>query len=143
MIHNGRDLARFHPPSERERIEARRALGVEDRQVIASLGRLEVQKGHCFLVDALARLVPQWPFLVALFAGSGELEADLMLQRDRAGLGERIKFLGMVRAPEQVLAGADVVVLPSLFEGLPLAAVEALGCGLQWLPATSMELARL
>jgi glycosyltransferase involved in cell wall biosynthesis len=128
LIYNGRDLTRFHPPSERERAEARRALGVEDRQVLVTLGRLEAQKGHCFLIDAIAQLAPQWPALVALLAGSGELEADLMLQRDRAALGERIRFLGMVRAPERVLAAADVVVLPSLFEGLPLVAVEALAC---------------
>ena len=130
LIYNGRDLTRFHPPSERERAEARRALGVEDRQVLVTLGRLEAQKGHSFLIDAIARLAPQWPSLVALFAGTGELEADLMLQRDRGALGQRIRFLGMVSEPERVLAAADVVVLPSLFEGLPLAAVEALACAL-------------
>jgi glycosyltransferase involved in cell wall biosynthesis len=130
LIHNGRDLIRFHPPSQRERTEARTALGVEDRQVVVTLGRFEIQKGHRFLIEALALLAPQWPSLIALFAGSGELEADLMLQRDSATLGERIKFLGMSREPERILAAADVVVLPSLFEGLPLTAVEALACAL-------------
>jgi len=128
LIHNGRDLKRFRPWSEHERAQARSALGLSDEMVIVALGRLEPQKGHTFLIKAVARLAPRWPYLVALFAGSGELEADLMFQRDRAGLGERIKFLGMVRDPERLLAVADVVTLPSLFEGLPLTAVEALAC---------------
>jgi len=128
MIYNGRDLGRFRPWSERERAQARSALGLSDQLVVVTIGRLEPQKGHVFLIDAIARLAPRWPSLVALFAGSGELEADLMFQRDRAGLGERIKFLGMVNEPERLLAVADVVALPSLFEGLPLSAVEALAC---------------
>jgi glycosyltransferase involved in cell wall biosynthesis len=129
LIHNGRDLTRFRPSSDRERAEARAALGVDAQQVVVMLGRLEEQKGHTFLIDAISRLASRRPSLVALFAGSGELETDLLLQRDRAALRERIKFLGAVREPEKVLAAADVVVLPSLFEGLPLAAIEALACG--------------
>jgi glycosyltransferase involved in cell wall biosynthesis len=129
LIYNGRDLNRFHPPTEHERAEARAALGIEDRRAIVVLGRLEEQKGHTFLIEAIARLIPRWPSLVALFAGSGGLKANLMLQRDRAALSKHIEFLGIVPRSEGILAAADVVVLPSLFEGLPLAAIEALACG--------------
>ncbi len=125
-ILNGRDLIRFHPPTSTEIASARAALGVTDEQVVMVLGRLEPQKGHAFLIDAFKKLAPRWPKLVAFFAGSGALESELKASCEAAGLKERIRFLGYRGDTERLLAAADIVVLPSLFEGLPLIAIETL-----------------
>jgi len=137
-IHNGRDLTRFHPPSRAEIARARAELGLSDKQVLLVLGRLEPQKGHEFLIDALRRVVPRWPKLVALFAGEGRLESELMARREAAHLTEHISFLGYRADTERLLAAADLVVLPSLFEGLPLVAVETLAMGRPFV-ATDVE----
>jgi len=138
VVYNGRDLSRFRPPTEQERIQARAALQIGDAQMALVLGRLEPQKGHTYMLQALEMLATEWPRLITLFAGTGQLEADLMYMRDRAGLGDRVRFLGMVRDPMPLLAAADVVVLPSLYEGLPLVAIEALACAIAMV-ATSVE----
>jgi glycosyltransferase involved in cell wall biosynthesis len=90
------------------------------------LGRLEQQKGHVFLIEAFKGLAARRPKLIALFAGSGALECELKIRCEAAGLTDRIVFLGYRDDTEQLLAAADLVVLPSLFEGLPLVAVETL-----------------
>ena len=125
-ILNGRDLARFHPPTPGESERARAELGVSDQQVVMVLGRLEQQKGHVFLIEAFRQLAPRWPKLVAFFAGTGALESELKASCEVSGLTDRITFLGYRNDTERLLAAADIVVLPSLFEGLPLVAIEAL-----------------
>jgi len=125
-IYNGRDLTRFHPSTPAETMRARAELGLSDKQVVIVLGRLEPQKGHVFFIEAFRKLAPRWPKLIALFAGSGALESELKACCEAAHLTDRITFLGHRNDTERLLAAADLVVLPSLFEGLPLVAIETL-----------------
>jgi glycosyltransferase involved in cell wall biosynthesis len=128
-IYNGRDLRRFRPRLAHERAHARRELAVTDAQVLLVLGRLEPQKGHAYLIEAMQGLVQHWPRLVALFAGTGSLQGELEKRCHAAGLGRKIRFLGQRNDSERLLTAADIVVLPSLYEGLPLVAIEALASG--------------
>jgi glycosyltransferase involved in cell wall biosynthesis len=127
VIHNGRDLVNFRPPTPRDTAVARAQLGLCAGPVILTVARLDEQKGHRFLIDALGPLVRFQPHLVALFVGDGPLERELKAQSDAAGLTDHIRFLGYRADVARCLAAADVVALPSLYEGLPLAAIEALG----------------
>lgn len=129
VIHNGRDLERYHPLGAQERAETRRALGLGGDPALLVLARLDDQKGHRFLIDAIGQLVRRWPRLTALFAGDGPLKDALSAQCAALGLGGRVRFLGYRDDIPRLLAAADVVVLPSLYEGLPLAAIEALAAG--------------
>ncbi|MGA9525397.1 MAG: glycosyltransferase family 4 protein [Myxococcaceae bacterium] len=111
------------PCNEAERGAARRLFGIPpDAAVLAVVGRLSVEKGHAVLFDALRHL-PRRPVL--LVAGDGALEAEL---RRRAG-GLDVRWLGFRHDPRPVYAAADAVVLPSLTEGLPLVALEAMAMG--------------
>ncbi len=125
-IFNGRDLARFHPPSAAERREARAALGLGAEPAAVVLGRLEPQKGHALMIEAAAVLARSLPALKILFAGSGGLERELRARCAAAGLTAMVGFLGYRSDPEVLFAAADIAVLPSLYEGLPLAAIEAM-----------------
>ena len=110
------------PVSPEERARARSALGVGGAYCIAVVGRLSVEKGHRVLLEAVRRL-PGRPVL--LIAGDGPLRAEL--QAAAEGLDAR--FLGYLEDARQVFAAADVIALPSLTEGLPLVALEALALG--------------
>lgn len=129
VIHNGRDLTRYRTASEADRSRARAKLGLGDAPTILVLGRLDTQKGHVFLLEALGMLAPHRPEMITLLAGDGPLREQLVAQARDAGLADRVRFLGFRSDAPTLLAACDMVVLPSLYEGLPLVAIEALAAG--------------
>jgi glycosyltransferase involved in cell wall biosynthesis len=124
VIRNGVDLQRFSP---RDGKGARSCWGVDENAfVVASVGRLSPEKGHRYLLEALASAHREIPSLVCLLAGDGRLRPTLQDQARRLGLADVCRFLGDVPGVETVFAAADVAVLPSEFEGMPNAALEAM-----------------
>ncbi len=128
-VRNGRDPAVFHPDSQ-ARARVRTELGVApNRVVIAAVSRLVRHKGYPELAAAM-RAVPDadlWVVGERLESDRGEDIAAVL--RD-AGLGERLRMLGYRNNVAAVLAAADIFVLPSHFEGLPMSVIEAMLCGL-------------
>jgi len=125
QIHNGRDLSAFTPDAA-ARARTRACLGIGAGELlIVHVGRLAEQKGHRHLLDAYTNVRRQVPGARMAFVGDGELRADLEgLVRER-GWAADVLFTGYQSAVRDFLAAADIVALPSLFEGLPLVAVEA------------------
>ena len=91
--------------------------------------RLEEQKGHAVLLEALARLRERPLDFVAALAGDGSLREPLERRAEALGIASRVRFLGQVEAIGPLLLAADVVVLPSRWEGLPLSMLEAMARG--------------
>src|SRR5262249_24578197 len=117
VIRNGVDLERFAP---RDRDGARAVLGIASKAfVVASVGRLSPEKGQRYLLRALAVIHARLPALLCLFAGDGPLREELEIEASSLGLGDMCRFLSDVPKVEDVLAAADALVLPSLFEGMP------------------------
>ncbi len=98
-----------------------------DGRRILFLGRVERRKGIFPLVDAVARLAPEFPDLVLAVGGDGELPA-LRDHVDRAGVRDRVEILGFI-GPEdrqRELRRATAFALPSFNEGLPMSILEAM-----------------
>lgn len=98
--------------------------------VILAVGVLEVHKGHRFLLEALANLasageIPPWKLIIAGGAGGSELEPMSRFIAD-AGIQDRVEFAFNRNDVVDLLELADVFVMPSLWEGLPLAVLEAM-----------------
>jgi glycosyltransferase involved in cell wall biosynthesis len=112
------------------RAEMRAALGLPvDAPVAGVIARLTAQKGHRFLLEAIAA----HPDLVRahlLVVGGGELRDELVRQSQALGIGARVHFLGPRRDLGDLLGVMDVFVMPSLWEGLPLSLVLAMGAAL-------------
>lgn len=110
-------------PRSRLRDELRLA---RDERLIVSVGNLYPVKGHQHLIDALGMLSARHPRVHLAISGRGEM-ADALTARARVlGLHDRLHLLGLRSDVPAVLAAADVFVLPSLSEGLPLALLEAM-----------------
>ena len=98
---------------------------------ISTMGRLTEQKGQWHLIRALRKVVDNIdePVLLKII-GEGELRESLTRLAEKLGLRNRVAFTGFLDDPWRVLADADIYVSSSLYEGLPMALVEAGRCGL-------------
>jgi glycosyltransferase involved in cell wall biosynthesis len=116
--------------SEEERAAARAEFGItSDTIAVGTVTRLMPSKGNEFLVDAVKEITARQPRVRVYIAGEGELDAALKERARSLGLGNRLVFLGFQRDVAAVLSALDVVVFPSLWEGTPLTAFEALASG--------------
>jgi len=127
LIHSAVDAERFNVPRDRSLLEE---FGVADRFVAVVTGRLRKEKGHTHLIDAMKRVAAEVPKFVLLVVGSGSLEGELKEQARAAGLQARVIFTGFRTDIPQILAAADLFVMPSISEGLGTAILEAGAAGL-------------
>lgn len=97
----------------------------KDAVVLAAAGRLSTEKGHRFLIAALGLLSSSPPVHLVLF-GSGREESRLRTQAEALNLAPRVHFAGFRDGIPGYLAAADLVVNPSLTEGLPNVVLEAM-----------------
>jgi glycosyltransferase involved in cell wall biosynthesis len=123
VLYTGVDLERFRPL---DRIAAKRGLGVEGPLIVAP-GNLVPLKGHRLVIEALADL----PDATLLIAGEGPERRALETRIEALGLGGRARLLGSVppAAMPELLAAADLMILPSEREGLANVWVESIACG--------------
>lgn len=102
-------------------------LGVSHgHKVILSVGRLMPPKGHVYLIEAVGRLAADHPAIRLLLAGDGDLRGELEAKCISMGILNRVRFLGSRSDVADLLALADIFVLPSLWEGTSLALLEAM-----------------
>ena len=97
-----------------------------DGFVFISVGRLAPQKNYSFLLKAFAQVVAAIPHSYLVIVGTGPSEQELKDLAGSLGIDHRVRFLGKRKDVGACLEMADVFVMPSLFEGHPLALVEAM-----------------
>jgi glycosyltransferase involved in cell wall biosynthesis len=98
--------------------------------VIGTAGRLVELKGIEYLLSAASALRHDFPNLRLEIAGSGPLREKLESVASQTGLGDRVKFLGWIDDIQSILPRWDIFVMPSLEEGFPIAALDAMAAGL-------------
>ncbi|MBA2780244.1 glycosyltransferase family 4 protein [Billgrantia kenyensis] len=132
VLPNGVDLEKYCPPGPEEQAALRCRLRLpQDRTLITMVGRLWEQKDPGCLIDAYCAL---WeagdPGADLVIVGDGELQPALQVGVERAGLNEHVHFLGWRSDTPALLRASDLFVLPSRWEGMPLAILEAMATGL-------------
>ena len=101
---------------------------LEDGVHFLASGRMTFQKGFDRLLDMFSKLNDPMSRLSIL--GEGPLASELMLQADSLGISDRVDFIGFRSVPWGYLSNADAFLLPSRWEGMSNAALEALACGI-------------
>lgn len=126
VIHNGIDVE-AHAAAGRERDRARRELGLRpNQQVVMALSALREGKGLDVLLRAVASLARDHARLRLLVAGEGPLRERLETLVRNCGLEGHVRWLGQRDDVAELLAAADVFVLPSLYEDFPAVLVSAM-----------------
>jgi len=125
VLPNGIDLSHFRPGGPRDRVAARKALGLEDVPTVVCVGALTVQKGQQDLLADWPQVRARVPDARLLLVGDGPDRAALeRLAEEVPG----VTFAGARTDVPTWLTAADVVVIPSRWEGMALVPLEAMAC---------------
>lgn len=136
-IKNAIDLDKFaYNPEERTRL--RTDLGISDKFVVGQIGRFTSQKNHAFGLDVFSQLQKIMPNSVYVTLGSGELMEETKRKAQALGLSDSVYFLGQRNDSQYWYSVFDLLLFPSLYEGLPLTAIEAQAAGLPILASTNI-----
>lgn len=131
VVHNCIDVARYELTKSLDRNKIRAGLDIsKDAFLLGAVGRLHHQKGLFFLLDALLKIKNSIEQVELLFIGEGDLKNDLEAHAESIGVSGLTKFTGPRTDIPEILRAFDIFVLPSLWEGLPLALLEAMASGL-------------
>ena len=130
VIPNGVDVSRY-PSPEGARATLRASLGVGPHELlITCVAKLYEQKGHRHLLEAFAETVAADERVRLAVVGDGPLRQEIAARIQELGIAPHVLLLGQRTDIADVLTASDVFVLPSLWEGLPMALLEAMAAGL-------------
>ena len=129
LIHNALNMDR-RPHAQPRDVVRRSWNAAPDDVVVGTVALFKAQKGLSFLVEAARQASAVNPRLRFVHMGDGPLRDEIARQIETSGLVDRFRLLNRVPDPTTLLSGLDVFALPSLWEGLPIALLEAMGAGL-------------
>ncbi len=129
VVVNGVDVDRFPPVVDRDGLRASLGIGPGDH-LMAMVGTFKAQKGYDQLLEAVADVAGQAPDLHVALVGDGRLRGVIEARVRDLRLGDRVHLLGSRRDVPEILAASDSFVLPSLWEGMSVALLEAMATGL-------------
>lgn len=138
VIHNAIDMDRFcFDPEKRARI--RTELALENGRLYGHVGNFIRSKNHVFLLSVYREIARMDERAAFVCIGDGELKEQMEREAERLGIRSRIVFTGVRHDVDAFLSAMDVLVFPSLFEGLPLTLIEAQAAGLPCLVSEAVD----
>ncbi len=94
--------------------------------LVGVVGRFSQEKGHRYLIEALPKIIREFPELKVMLVGEGPLQDEIQQQVEKAGLKSQVIFTGYQSNVQDFYRAIDLLVLPSLSEGMPNVALEAM-----------------
>jgi len=131
VVYLGAPVSEFGRVRSADEIRAARgALDIPDGAfTVGTVTRLMPSKGNQYLIEAIPLVLAVEPDIHFYIVGEGELQGELEAQARALGIADRVTFVGFMRDVSAAYAAFDLVVFPSLWEGTPLTAFEALAMG--------------
>ena len=129
VINNAIDVSEYRFNTD-ARSKIRKELNCAEKFVVGTIARLEVQKNPLFAVDVFYEMLKYSDQIEYWWIGDGSLKGQVEEKIKILGIQDRFKLLGQRNDARELYQGMDLFVLPSLFEGLPVVAVEAEASGL-------------
>lgn len=128
VINNAINLDKYSYSKEKY-IQLRNKLDWSDKKIILYVARMNHQKNPFFALDIMKKLKLSTPDVVMAYVGTGELKEEIQQYISDNHL-DNVILLGLRNDVNELMIAADIFILPSLFEGLPIVAVEAQAAGL-------------
>lgn len=132
IIQNGIDRTKYEFNSE-VRLRYKKELGLENNSTIGFIGRLAKQKNPMYAIDIMNEVIKKNPLAKLIIVSTGPMEDDVRSYVKSLGLDDSVMFLGIRKDVSLLLSVIDVLIMPSLFEGLPFVLVEAQAASLKCL----------
>ena len=114
-----------------KRCEMRKVLKLENKKVIAHVGSFNKQKNQSFIIDVLEELIKIDPKYHVILVGDGNERNNIEYKINEKNLNENISLLGRRTDIADILQAADLMLLPSFYEGLPVVVIEWQALGLK------------
>lgn len=130
VLNNAIDLNKYRF-SETNRIEIKNLYGLTDECIVGHVGKFNEQKNHQFLLSIFKDFLKAHPNSVLMMVGGGELQPYIKKRAQKIGIADKVIFTGMLNDTSKYYSVFDCFVMPSLWEGLPLSAIEAQAAGLR------------
>ncbi len=130
IVKNGINVEKFRF-NETVRVKIRQELGVENDFVIGHVGRFGIEKNHQKLIRVFSEIHKMNPNTKLVLCGDGEERQNIETLINDLNLNDSVLLLGVIDNVHEVMQAIDVFVMPSLFEGLPFALLEAQAAGLK------------
>jgi glycosyltransferase involved in cell wall biosynthesis len=121
VINNGIHLQQCLPKTD---------YSLKNKITILHIGRFAEPKNHKMLVKAFSEVSHSHPNVILQLIGDGKLMGEIKEEVDVLGIKNRVEFLGLQANVFNFLHGADIFILPSVYEGMPMTLIEAMGSGL-------------
>lgn len=120
----------FLPFEDADAAAARRCLGFQEHDVLLCVGsRLAPKKGLEYLIEAIPAVIARFPSVRLVLFGDGPMRDELRLQAEHLGIAHHIMFPGFRRDIPKLLGAFDIILQPSLSEGLSISVLEAMAAG--------------
>jgi len=137
VIPNGIDQCGFtYSPSVRDKV--RKSLNLGDALVIGNVANFSKAKNHLFVLGILQSILEERPDTKLVLVGDGPLRFAIEEQANQLGIQDSVLFMGKRGDVKDILQAIDVFVMPSIYEGLPVALVEAQAAGLLTLVSSTV-----
>lgn len=130
VLRNAISVERFHP-QQQARDEFRNRFGISSNDIVVGhVGKMNQQKNHTFIVDVFKAFHAKVPNSKLLLVGGGVLEGEIRAKVKSLRLDDSVIFAGLRTDIPEMMSVMDMFLFPSLWEGLPLSALEAQAAGL-------------
>jgi glycosyltransferase involved in cell wall biosynthesis len=128
VVSNGIEIT--EPRSDCQCRHLKAGLGfAPEHRVVGTIGRMDTNKNHAMLLRVFASLSDKWPMLRLVIVGDGPLRSELAIMADRLGIGEKVRFPGIIPMAARYLPALEVFCLTSYTEGMSNVIMEAAAAG--------------
>lgn len=139
VVKNGIDINKFKFNSKKRK-SIREELGIlEDTHLIGHIGSFREQKNHTFLIDIFNEYVSKYSDSILILVGIGPLEKEIKDKVKKYNLEMKVRFLGLRDDADKLYSSFDILLFPSLHEGLSVAMIEAQASGLNILASNTID----